>query len=747
MKNIKVYSIRPIKLKKISIKALVFTWILMLLSFFWLSNNFNLLTNILQNTKISKSQLLTKAEKIKFDGTTWPVKEIVDYNYKNIALAWLTYEDLRKKNFDDVDYNLKTTFPTSWIDYMRKYKNITLKTCWDVFTDPEQLANFTFRRRILRATWTASYDSKNIWIKNTWTHAGIDIVSNVWTPIYSIANWLIIQIKKSNKWFWNLVSVLYKKDNKYYVWFYGHLHSINSSLKVWNFIKKWDRIWTIWKSWNSFWAHLHFQINKVDKLENILNWKDTEWLFKNLEELKKHTIDPIPFIENNYSSKKWDDLWILDKDTKKTNIVPDTKLVVNTIKNTENKKFYAKETTEKASIKNININLIDNKIQKWYSFTMKINVNPWMWKIAIVPSNTNLSFHPDIIENPSKKTYIINFFAVKEWNTTLKVYDWQSERKYDIKVYKASSEKIFWINAKLQKNLNLLSEEEVIIYPTNKFWQKINIPLKWKFDIYILKNWIKKLVKSVILDSVNNKVFIKWNIIWNAKLIIENKKYYLKKNIIIDVAKDYPYNWKYADSMYNLIVKWIIKWDKWYLYPNRNITRREFMIILWRSVLKTDYKKAKIEMQNYIKTKGKFFKDINWKYYADPYIYDAWKKWIIRWYKWYSLANTYVKKWELLLILTRLFKIKLIKNSLNVWTDLKSGEFKYVADTAKQYDLYPFENLKTFWAWEKVTRLIAFETLERFLEFKNDDFHASANIDTTNPEVWLNKVMKDIFDF
>jgi hypothetical protein len=53
------------------------------------------------------------------------------------------------------------------VDYIKKYQNITLKTCWDFFTDPDELADFTFRRRIIRATWTASYESEKIWKKNT----------------------------------------------------------------------------------------------------------------------------------------------------------------------------------------------------------------------------------------------------------------------------------------------------------------------------------------------------------------------------------------------------------------------------------------------------------------------------------------------------------------------------------------------------------------------------------------------------
>jgi len=82
---------------------------------------------------------------------------------------------------------MKKDFPLFIMDYINKYKNITLQTCWDYFTNPEELNYFTFLRRVVRTIWTASYNYNKIWIKNTGTHAGIDIVSAIGTPIYSIS--------------------------------------------------------------------------------------------------------------------------------------------------------------------------------------------------------------------------------------------------------------------------------------------------------------------------------------------------------------------------------------------------------------------------------------------------------------------------------------------------------------------------------------------------------------------------------
>jgi len=79
----------------------------------------------------------------------------------------MTYEQIRKKTWDQIPDSMRTTFPTKILSYINKYKNITLQQSWNVFSDPEELNEFTFKRRVVRATWTASYSSSDIWKKDT----------------------------------------------------------------------------------------------------------------------------------------------------------------------------------------------------------------------------------------------------------------------------------------------------------------------------------------------------------------------------------------------------------------------------------------------------------------------------------------------------------------------------------------------------------------------------------------------------
>ena len=781
MKKIKTYNIRRNYKKYILLKLTIFSSIfLVLFSFinqFWLNG---LTTDILQDWRISQTKLYNNIKNLTFNGTTWPVKQITDLSYQSIKDSWLTYWELRKLPWKEVPASLKTFFPTKISDYINKYQNITLQTCWNVFTNPEALNKFTFMRRIIRTTWTASYDSKLIWKKGSGTHAWVDIIWNVWTPIYAIANWIVVEIEHSNKWFWNHIDILHKINNKYYMSIYAHLHSINNKLKIWDLVAKWDLVWKMGHSWNAFGTHLHLQINKVFTLQDVLNWRVSLWWYHDLAWVRAYTVNPITFVEKYYKAV-WDNFqtikkeWILDKQIQQVKKIKVVKKTVAQTKKIEKKKELKNINIKKednldlvkviskdlkkehsvakvnpvAYIKNVSLSLIDNKVQLWHGFTIKLAVFTWNGNISIIPSNENLSFSPDIIQNPDRPVYNINVLATQVWNTKLRIYDGKSVREYDVNIYNNVSNQIFWIKV-VSSWLNLLSENKLTIYPVNKFWQILHQKLSWLFKIYVEQNWEKYLLKTLQINSDEWETYIKWYFLGKWKLIVSSDKYYSKQNIITNIAKDYKYNGKYANDIYSLIKSNIIHWENWKLFPNRKITRRELLTILWRSILKVNYKKAKIEMLNYLKTKWKFFKDIDGKSYSDPYIYIAWKKWIVKWQNWRSLANNNVSKAELLTIYTRLFKLKITLNKLNVWTDLRwNTKLKAIADTCKKYELYPFQNYNIFNAGKFVSRLIAFETLKRFIDISSvSNTHLSASVpQKTETKENLEKTMSDIFNF
>lgn len=782
MKRLKHYSIRKDYTKDIINKTVFGTFLslftILLINFFWTSI---ITTNVLW--KIPKKELLEKAKQITFNWTVWPIKKITDISSRTLRYEGISYQKIRKENWVKIPDTMKVSFPKEIKSYIDKYQNITLQQAPKVFSDSDDYNKFTFMRRIIRATWTASYESKNIWKRNTWTHAWVDIISNVWTPIYSIANGLVVEKKEWKRWFWKFIAILHKVEDKYYVSFYGHLHSLNNNIKVGDFVKKWQLIWTMWDSWNAFWSHLHLQINKVFTLQDMVNGRVTIGWYHDLDGVKAYTADPIAFVEK-YNKWNWDNLSYLKisknkvdntiKATNDTKLSPSWKRKVNkdNIVNLKNKakitkvKTIKKENTdfvddisteldkkiketrhssapEKSYIKDIKIKLVDNKIQLWYPFEAILSVHPGHWTISVIASNDNLQFIKDKIEDPSQKQYTVQFVAQSIWKTTITFNDWKSSRSYDITIYKKDMEKVSWIEVKVKK-LNLLSKSKIAIYPINKFWQIIDLPFRWIFKIYLKTNNDKKFVQNIQVDWNEYVWYIKWNVYWKWKIIVESDKFYSKTNVIVDIAKDYSYNNEYANDMFELIKNWVVKWENGKLFPNRKITRRELLTIIWRSILKTDYDKLKLQMQNYVLKHGKFFKDIWCEAYSDPYIYLAWKKDIIKWENGYSLSNTYVTKWELLTIFTRLFKIKIKEEQLNVWADLKDWtQLKKIADTVKKYGLYPFKNYNRFNSWKNVSRLIAFETLQRFIDFWNADTkYLSSNVEQKEIKQQLNQLFE-----
>lgn len=750
MKNIRTYSIKRNYPKAIVKKTLLLSAIS--ISFFSVFGNLwfqtqQFLTDI---SWIWTKDLYAKAQDLKPSWTVWPFEQITDLASSSIQRSSMNYNTLRSKTWDQVPSSLKVPFPQKIVDYVQKYQNITLDKAWNIFKDPKQLDEFTFMRRVVRTTRAASYDYAKIWIRWSGTHAWIDFIWNTWTPIVSIADWLVIKKIYSKKWFWNYIAILHNVDNKYYLSFYGHMNELANNINVWDFVKKWEYVWTVWNTWNSYWSHLHLQINKVFTLQDILNWRVMIGWYHDLQWVKEYTVDPLSFIETYYDKKIiWDDL-----NTEK-------KTEENKNEKTENKELdlvdsIAKELTSstkahpvadtKATIQSVELDLMDSKIQLWYVFTAKIKLQAWTWKIGITSSNDNLSISENIIENPTESEYNISFKAKSLWETKIQFNDWVSSKTFDVRIYTPSTEKVYGIKVEATK-LSMIWDNKITIYPTNKLWQILDTKLTWTFKVYFSKDWKKTLLKTIFIDDSKFEWYVKWSDIGEWKLIVESDDFYAKQNISVDIAQDYSYNDKYSNSIYKLVKSWVVKWDSWNLYPNRNLTRRELLTVLWRSILKVDYEKEKANMQEYIKKHWKFFKDIDWKAYSDPYVFIAWSQKIIKWENSYSLAHTNISKWELLTILTRLFKIKTKEDTLNSWKDLENWSvLKSIADSSKQYGLYPFENYNYFKSWKIISRLVAFETLQRFINYKTDWVQITAN-NSNSENKDLENALNDIFDF
>gem|GEM_PF-2719795 len=97
----------------------------------------------------------------------------------DLSQTAIEYSKLRLMQWNDVRGTDKTVFPVKVSSIIEKYKYVTLQQLRTSIDDPVERKKISLYRRLIRATWTATYSENDIWLPDTGTHAGIDIMGNV----------------------------------------------------------------------------------------------------------------------------------------------------------------------------------------------------------------------------------------------------------------------------------------------------------------------------------------------------------------------------------------------------------------------------------------------------------------------------------------------------------------------------------------------------------------------------------------
>ena len=135
-----------------------------------------------------------------------------------------------------------------------------------------------------------------------WAHKGVDIVSTIGTPVYSMGTGEVVQAHAKGEW-GNVITIKHQIWSRFIYSNYVHLSEI--LVQVGDKVGEGQLIWKIGNTGNTTGPHLHFQIDTNEGKHPYYPQTDcgAENLFQVVNEAKcwsliqKNTLDPILFLE------------------------------------------------------------------------------------------------------------------------------------------------------------------------------------------------------------------------------------------------------------------------------------------------------------------------------------------------------------------------------------------------------------------------------------------------------------------
>lgn len=578
-----------------------------------------------------------------FDGTVYPIEYVP-------SPLLLTF-DQRKQNYNKIESK-----------YFIKIPKYNPEIFWKNLEDLKPWTSEYWETVTQRLIYTIPYMStyKFDYKEYTWSHTWIDIIAPKWTPIKSIANWVVVETIYSSANFWNYVVIRHDNvplpnwdfSNIYSL--YGHMNEIY--VKEGEKLNKWFVIWEVWSTGISTADHLHFQID----LESApfkpywpFSWKDMKkaWvdffdavnvgLWK--ENWIKYTLNPLKFVNNNLDyvkpilvkedkvevafENKFDSIlesWIKEEspslesniqeeipeniqnndsvDIKKDDIKEEELVKVsednNVIEDDILKDYSSKEITylqedEKLLnsdkdfllLNNIELALLWNnsilaedsvKDEKIYDSKILSNVKENNWeKIILKEEYSNVIKTVNAVNDNKQTTYFkdisldYKYFKELDYFKKRDIINWFSDGTFRPKetLNRAEALKIITLAYKLKVSKNINSN----------FWDvKSNT---WQ-NIYI-----NTALENNVIDNKNSNFYPQSNLtrVEAMKLLSKisntNIEPYNTKDIEIkDVnSSDWKYkymNYAFKNNFFNLV--------NWEIYPNNDISREEFIYILYK---------------------------------------------------------------------------------------------------------------------------------------------------------------------
>jgi len=425
--------------------------------------------------------------------------------YENNDYKWVDLEIFLKVLNDDIikefwelsAFHLDDIDKPQWKEKIQKYPPVSL---WG--DDFVEFWEFIIASKVLYTTgFMCEY---GLWKKWTWNHHWIDLILPKNTPIESFTDWEVIRIKKWDgvkKNEWNCVVIKSNINWEELYFSYEHLEDID--VKLGDFVKKWDKIWTCGSTWNSTTNHLHFQIDNEQAPFHPYWWK-------NIQQTAKFCIDPWAFLRENYikNDLDWlrtDEEWWNQENSEEITKPQNNKITdwnkEEQIDNQSQKSSQNSQTSTDDLISNLIAN-IDNweNNADYVSFFKNIWILKW--------DNGNL-----YLRNPLTRYQfaLILYRLVKKWFLKIK----SDNCKISFNDTKNIKEEEFQNALKLVVCSWIMKGENNYFYPWKKLsWEQF-LAVMWRLfaDLKDNKNWIwyqnylDWAVKNNIIDT-------NWKYIW-----------------------------------------------------------------------------------------------------------------------------------------------------------------------------------------------------------------------------------------
>lgn len=546
----------------------------------------------------------------------------------------------------------------SWADYSKNKENKTLRKVYS----------------ILR--WSTYNYGWDVWY---WSHLWVDIATSEWTPVRSIWDGEVIIAWWLN-WRWNTVSIKHKLSDWRYIYSnYSHLSKIYT--KKWS-IKVGEYIGEVWNTGNSYGNHLHFQIDITNQshpywytscskwisIENVVNnWQCRDYLTTN-------TIDPILFLESNWTFTTIENIQVKQKQTVKIeqkNIKTREQILDEEIQE------FLRDHTFKYSTKASWDNL-----QTWLTYITKLEVfyrwKPFNWIlpgrwIEFVYNNKDVRIFPENVIAIDKWSREINItwltnratsITFKLWKNILFTKTINFYKPWDLSL--PTDATFLFKNSKMQVG----SENMAAVVMKTKFGSnQINIPYNWTYKLKLLSgkakmcNISKKSSKKCNPIDLATELEFRyedtkaWILLFNiiasdfapVKLTLtrvgaRNDIAWMKWEIRVGNPLGLDAGYLYYEESISALKKWLIRLNQWYLTQDRELLWSQLKEII-NNYLSYEYLRSwnNIDRKKLVLNKiAKFRED-------------------------YFALNDYKKmtRWEMIKILSDVFSIEVI-NSWNV---------------------------------------------------------------------------------